>query len=99
MAALTAEWEFNLGRDIEIKGVDEFKIKMHNLMPEVRKALELTIGQDADKLRDLARAKASGDVLQERTGKFVASIKSEMTSSETSVFGKVYSDDPRDPLF
>src|SRR5579864_978798 len=97
--AASSDWEFGLGRDISVSGVDELKLKLHTMVPEVRKALEQVIGAKAQEMRDRAIALASGQVIQERTGKFVASIKSELRSTETSVMGDVYSDDPRAPLF
>src|ERR1700728_800462 len=46
-----------------------------------------------------ARSKASGDLLQVRTGKFVRSIKAGIRTGKTSVTGRVYSNDPRAQLF
>jgi hypothetical protein len=91
--------DFEIGLDVKVDGVDKTILQMQNLMPEVRAALERTITAEAAEMRDRARALASGEVLQERTGKFVASIQSNVRSDETGVFGTVYSDDPRDPLF
>jgi hypothetical protein len=88
-----------IGYDVKIVGVDKITLDLRLLMPEVRKALEQAIGPDADRMRDRARALASGDVLQSRTGKYVRSIQSRLRSTETSVFGYVYSDDPRIDLF
>jgi hypothetical protein len=95
--AKISDWE--MGFDVQVKGLNSFILKMHQLLPEVRKALETAIKADAIKMRDLARAKASDEVLDEKTGRYVASIKSEVRSSEDGVFGFVESDDPRVGLF
>lgn len=90
---------FELGLQVQVRGVDETKLHMQQMLPEVRKALEQAIGADAGKMRDRARSLASGEVLQRHTGSFVDSIKSDLKSSENSVFGHVYSEDPRDGIF
>lgn len=90
---------WNIGHDVTIKGLDTVRLQLQSMLPEVRAAIEQVVTQDAIKMRDLARRLASGAVIQSRTGRFVASIKEEVTSTATSVVGKVYSDDPRDPLF
>lgn len=91
--------DFQLGLDVQVTGLDKTILEMQQLLPEVRAALEQTIGKDADTMRDRARELASGDVLQSRSGKYVESIKSEVHSTENGVFGFVSSDDPRVDLF
>lgn len=91
--------DFELGLDVKVEGLDKTILQMHNLMPETRAALEQTIGAEATEMRDRARAMASGEVIQERSGRFVASIQSDLRSDASGVFGTVYSADPRDPLF
>ena len=86
--------DFDFGHDIKVVGIDELKLKMHNLMPEVRKALEQTIRKSADQIVGRARALASGDVIKIQTGDFVRSLQSRVTSSENGVMGYVWSNDP-----
>src|ERR1700676_2889156 len=97
--ATTDSWEFDLGRNIKITGLGEFQLKIHEFPSEIRKALEIAIRKDADRMRDRSRSLASGDVLQTVTGRYVNSIKSQVSSSDTGVFGSVSSDDPRAKLF
>ena len=90
----TSKWEFDLGRDIKVVGADEFQLKLHNLMPEVRKALEQAIQKDGEALKGRARALASGEVIKIETGEFVRSLETRVKSSETGVFGYVWSNKP-----
>lgn len=91
--------DFAFGFDTKITGVDETILQLQTMMPEVRKALEVTIGNAVKGVQDQARALASGDVLQSRSGRYVNSIKSDMVSNDSGVFGHVFSDDPRADLF
>jgi hypothetical protein len=88
-----------MGFDVSVVGVGSVKRRLQTLTPEIREALEIVIRKDVGTILDRARALASGHVLQERTGKYVASMKSSVRSDDGGVYGKVYSDDPRSSLF
>lgn len=96
MAKVT-DWE--MGFDVRVSGKESTILYMQQLLPETRKALEEIIGKAALDTRDRARQLASGDVLHEKTGSYVNSIKSELISDKEGVFGEVYSNDPRAGLF
>lgn len=93
----TSDWD--IGLDVKVRGLNEVIREVQFFPPEVRAALLVTITADAERMRDQARALASGDVLQEKTGRYVDSIKYVVRSNEGGVFGFVYSDDPRVDLF
>ena len=88
-----------MGFDVSVEGVSSIQRQLQSLMPEVREALEIAIRKDTTAVRDRARALASGDVLKEKTGRYVNSIRSEVHSDSKGVYGKVFSDDPRSKLF
>ena len=91
--------DFALGLDVTVKGTDQVIRQIQNFVPEMRRPMEDAVRSAGERLRDRARAKAEGEVVQERSGRLVASIQFAMRSSETGVFGTVYSDDPSDPTF
>lgn len=95
--AKVSDWD--MGFDVRVSGRESTILYMQQLLPETRVALERVIGKAAKDTRDRARQMASGDVLQERTGSYVASIKSDLVSNKEGVFGHVRSDDPRAGLF
>lgn len=72
--------------------LDELPNNMRTRLRSVAKTLEL-------ELLSLARARASGEVLQEDSGKFVASIRGSVRSTKKKVSGRVFSKDPRAMLF
>jgi hypothetical protein len=88
-----------MGFDVSVVGVGSVKRQLQTLTPEIREALEIVIRKDTGSILDRARALASGGVMQERTGKYVRSMKSQVRSDSRGVYGKVYSDDPRSSLF
>lgn len=69
------------------------------IVPRVREALLPLITADASAIEAQAKSLASGGALESRTGKYAASIKSRVTDSRARILGKVYSRDPRAPLF
>ncbi len=85
--------------ETRVKGVDEAIVHFRSLPPKTRAAIEPVVRTDATRIRDQARALASGSVLKSKTGAFVNSIVSEVRQSENGVFGLVSSDDPRVDLF
>jgi hypothetical protein len=93
----TSDWD--IGLDVKVRGVDEVIREVQFFPPEVRAALVERITADAQRMRDEARALASGDVLQEKTGSYVESIQYKVISNDNGVFGFVFSDDPRVDLF
>jgi hypothetical protein len=88
-----------MGFDVSVVGISEVKRQLQFLTPEILEAIEIVIRKDTSSILARARALASGSVLQERTGKYVRSMKSEVRSDSRGVYGKVYSDDPRSSLF
>lgn len=84
----------------EIK-VDSSKLdlRLGKLQPAVHDALVVAVTLDAGELQGRAQSKASGDLLQVRSGKFVKSIKAGIRQSADRVTGRVYSRDPRAHLF
>jgi hypothetical protein len=78
---------------------DSVMALLDTISPHVHDALLPAITRDAALILGQARALASGDVLQERTGKYVKSIKSKVYDSNKRVYAKVYSRDPRAGLF
>src|SRR5579863_6402182 len=69
--------------------------KLDSLPASVKAALQGESESIAAFLLGIVRGKASGDVLQEHTGEYVASIKSKTRVNPKSVSGQVYSSDPR----
>lgn len=65
--------------------------KLRALPEAVRGRLRSVIVRDTKDLATLVRSNLSGAVLKTRTGKLLASIKSELVESATSIFGRVYS--------
>jgi hypothetical protein len=78
---------------------DKIKLRFDHLPV----ALKEELGRESSGLEKqlLARAiaKASGDVLQIKSGKYAASIKGSVKVNEKSVVAKVYSRDPRAGIF
>lgn len=73
--------------------------RLDAILPAVRQAVLSAVNLDADRVLDRAKTLAGGDVLQVKSGKYLASIKSSVRSTQRSVYGKVYSRDPRAGLF
>lgn len=78
---------------------DSVMALLDTISPHVHDALLPAITADANSILGRARALASGDVLQEKTGKYVRSIKMKVYDSSKRVYAKVYSRDPRAGLF
>lgn len=78
---------------------DSVMALLDTISPHVHDALLPAITRDANSILGLARAKASGEVLHEKTGKYVKSIKMKVYDSKKRVYAKVYSRDPRAALF
>ena len=78
---------------------DSVMALVDTISPHVHDALLPAITRDADAIQSRARGLASGDVLKERTGKYVRSIRSKVYDSKKRVYAKVYSRDPRAGLF
>jgi len=74
-------------------------LRLEEMPEEVRDALIVAVTLAAGELEGAAQSKASGDLLQVRTGRFVRSIKAGIRTGKTSVTGRVYSNDPRARLF
>lgn len=74
-------------------------LRLGKLQPAVHDALLVAVTLDAGELQGLAQSKASGELLQVRTGKFVKSIKASVRQSANRVSGSVYSNDPRALIF
>ncbi len=74
-------------------------LRLEEMSPEVRDALIVAVTLAAGELEGSARSKASGDLLQVRTGKFVKSIKAGVSTGKNSITGRVYSKDVRAHLF
>lgn len=91
--------DWDVGYDVTLKGADEFIRQVHSLTPMMRPMLEEAIQSLGLRIRDRARELAAGEVVQERTGRLENSINFELHSTETSVIGRVYSDDPADETF
>jgi hypothetical protein len=92
MSGMTSD--FSMGFDVKVTGPDKVVLQMQQLLPEVRAALEIVIRKSADQILGEARALASGDVVQVRSGRYLASLESRVRSTPDSVFGYVWSDDP-----
>jgi hypothetical protein len=84
--------------DIEVDA-SKLNLRLDKLAPAVHDALLVAVTLDAGELQGRAVSKASGDLLQVRSGKFVKSIKVSVRQSATRVTGRVYSRDPRAGLF
>lgn len=74
-------------------------LRLEEMPEEVRDALIVAVTLAAGELEGAAQSKASGDLLQVRTGKFVRSIKAGVRTGKNSVTGRVYSNDVRAHLF
>lgn len=72
--------------------LDEMPGVMRERLRSVAKSLEL-------ELLALAKSRASGDVLQVKSGDFVKSIRGSVRSTKRAVTGRVFSKDPRAMLF
>lgn len=83
---------------IEVKN-GSVMARLDSISPHVHDALLPAITIDAGNILARARALASGEVLQERTGKYFKSIKDKVYDSSKRVYAKVYSKDPRAGLF
>ncbi len=92
----TTDWD--IGFDVTLKNADQVIRELQTFPPEMREAMELEVTSQGQRLRDLARQKASGEVLHEISGRLFESIQFEMRSNDKGVFGYVYSEDPSEPL-
>ena len=77
----------------------KINVRLEEMPPQVRAALTVAVFTAAGELAGLAQSKASGELLQVRTGKFARSIKPWIRTKENSVQGGVRSRDPRANLF
>ena len=84
--------------DVEVDA-SKADVRLEKMPEEVRDALIVAVTLAAGELQGAARSKASGDLLQIRTGKFVRSIKASVRAGKHSVTGRVYSNDRRARLF
>jgi hypothetical protein len=84
--------------EISVKS-DSVMALLDTISPHVHDALLPAITRDASTMQARAVELASGEVLQERTGKYVKSIKSKVYDSRKRIYAKVYSCDPRAGLF
>ncbi len=73
--------------------------KVDSIGPHMHDALLPAITSDAASILNQARSLASGGAVQEKTGKYLRSIKSQVYDKKTKVYGVVRSRDPRAPLF
>lgn len=73
--------------------------KFETMLPSVHDMLRSTVDRDVGTVLARARSLASGDVLQVDSGKYLASIKSQIYDTDKRVYGKVFSRDPRANLF
>lgn len=80
--------------DIQVKS-DRIRLKLDELPEELRGRLKSTAQVLAEKLRSVAQALAGGALLQVHTGKFVASIRTGVRASKTSVTGRIHSKAPQ----
>ncbi len=92
----TTDWD--IGFDVTLKGADQVIRQVQGFVPEMRRTMEDAVMSLGQRLRDLAREKASGEVLHEISGRLVESIQFEIKSNSAGVFGYVYSEDPAEPL-
>lgn len=76
---------------IELRGDKELIARMSTMPSNVHNRLLLKVNQLALKLQALVKAKLSDDVLHVITGELRNSIQKEVTDTQTSVIGKVYS--------
>lgn len=80
--------------DIQVRS-DRIKVKLEALPNEVRGALKTTAQALAGELASTARALAGGTLVQEHTGKYVASIRPGVRTSKNSVTGRIHSRAPQ----
>ncbi len=80
--------------DVQIKA-DRIKVKLDELPEELRGRLKTTTQTLAEKLRTVAQALASGPLVRSHTGKYVASIKTGVRTSKSSVTGRIHSKAPQ----
>lgn len=78
---------------------DTITAKLDALLPNVRAAIGAAVKVDASEVLSRAQSLAAGDVLKVLSGKYLKSLKSQVRSTKTSVYGKVFSRDPRAALF
>lgn len=78
---------------------DTVLVRLDRISKNVHDALLPAITNDASTILARARSLASGDVLKEKTGEYVRSIKSKVYDSGKRLYAKVYSRDPRVGLF
>ena len=81
--------------------VDAVKVRLRfqELGPDALDRLDNAAASLESELVDRARDKASGAVLQVRTGKYVANILGQVRRTKQGVSGKVFSKDERADLF
>jgi hypothetical protein len=84
--------------DIEVDA-SKANLRLEAMPPAVHDALVVAVTLAAGELEGRAQSKASGDLLQVRTGRFVKSIKASVSARANSVTGRVYSRDRRAALF
>lgn len=85
--------DYELGLDVQVKGLDKVTLQLHGIPDETRAALEIAIRKDADLVLSRARALASGDVINVVSGKYLDSLEARVRSGPDGVFGYVWSDD------
>jgi Bacteriophage HK97-gp10, putative tail-component len=78
--------------EVDVKGLDE---KLDRLPDVVKAALLAEAGVLAGLLLAEVKAKASGDVLKVRTGKYLDSFQEKVKENAKSVVGQVFTKDPR----
>jgi hypothetical protein len=85
--------------EIEVKvDASRINLKLEQMPEDVRRELLFAIELDGGKVVDLARSRAE-ELLQVRTGKFVSRIRFGIKRGKNSMFGRVFSSDPRANLF
>lgn len=72
---------------------------LDQIAPKVRAALKPVVRSAAEAIQSEARQLATDGPLKEKTGRYARRIKQRVYDSRKGVFGKVYSRDPRAPLF
>ena len=85
------------GIDIKVDA-SRINLKLEEMPEDVRRELLFAIIVDGGKVVDLARSRAE-ELLQTKTGKFVSRIRFGLRRSKNSLFGRVFSTDPRANIF
>ena len=87
------------GDVVDVKvDASRINLKLEEFPEDVRRELLFAIEIEGGALVDRARARAE-ELLQVRTGKFVGRIRFGLKRSKNSLFGRVFSSDPRANLF